>query len=222
FSLPYVDLTGANIETDALIVVSESDARAARLAPFRLVGKDLYVAVKSPNLPDTKRLLDKLAEKYTLGVHLVSDRSLEKAWDRYKDVSFSEVSEKGMLDISGDELKAISQKIKTNKDIADEFSRVITEGGPKSITRVMEIIFGGAIATESSDVHIEAQNNEVRIRFRQDGVLQDIATFDYESYRKLLSRIKLLSEMKLTQTQNAQDGRFTIDFDDKKIEVRVS
>jgi type IV pilus assembly protein PilB len=222
FDLPYIDLSGTNIETDALVVLDEKEARASSIGPFKIVGKDLYLGVRSPNLPETKNVLERLSQKYNLGVHMVSQRSLEKSWDRYKDVSHATMSQGGMLDISTEELKRLAQAIKTNSDIASEFTKVLNNDSMKKTTQLMEIIFGGAIATKSSDVHIEAQDEQVRLRFRQDGVLQDITHFDHESYRKLLSRIKLLSEMKITQTKNAQDGRFTIDYDGKEIEVRVS
>lgn len=222
FKLPYIDLSGVSVETDALSVIEESRARHARLAPFRITGKDLFVGVKSPNLPETKRALDDLGKNYNLGIYMVSDRSLEKAWDRYKDISHARESQGGMLDISPEELKRIAEKINTNEEVAQEITAIIQGKEGKKTTKLMEVIFGGAIATESSDVHIEAQDGQVRLRFRQDGVLQDVVDFDHKSYGKLLSRIKLLSEMKLTQRENAQDGRFTIDFDDKEIEVRVS
>ncbi len=222
FGLAYIDLSGANIETDALMTIPEDEARYAQIAPFKIVGKDLYVGVKSPNLPATKQILEKLAGQYRLGVHMVSMRSLEKAWDRYQDISHALMSQGGMLDISGDELQRIAEEIRTNADVAHRFKDILSSEGGKKTTRLMEIIFGAAIATKTSDVHIEAQDEQVRLRFRQDGVLQDIVDFDHESYKKLLSRIKLLSEMKITQTENAQDGRFTIDFDGKEIEVRVS
>lgn len=222
YDLPYIDLTGATVETDALVVVKRPDAERAFLAPFKIVGEDLYVGVKSPNLPETKKMLVELEKKYNLGVHLVSNRSLEKAWERYDDVSHAMASRGGMLDISGDQLKKIASELKTNGDISAKFQQVMANKSMKKTTQLMEVIFGGAIGTKSSDVHIEAQDEDVRLRFRQDGVLQDITIFDHESYKKLLSRIKLLSEMKITQTENAQDGRFTIDYDDKEIEVRVS
>lgn len=222
FNLPYVDLSGSNIETDALAAVSEPEARAGLIAPFKIVGKDLYVGVKSPNLNQTKKILAELAKKYTLGVHMVSTKSLNKAWERYADMSHALISQGGMLDISTDKLKELAANIKRNSDIANEFNKVLQSKSNKKTTELMEVIFGGAIGTKSSDIHIEAQDENVRVRFRQDGVLQDIVDFDHDSYKKLLSRIKLLSEMKLTQTQNAQDGRFTIDYDGKEIEVRVS
>lgn len=222
FNLPYIDLSGITIETDALSVMKEEDARKARLAPFKIVGKKLYVAVKSPNLPETKQLLSEIEKKYTIGVHMVSDKSLRKAWSRYEDISHAHQTQGGMLDISADDLLRIASQINSNEDISREIESLLAGSQRKKTSELMEIIFGGAIATGASDVHLEAQDEQVRLRFRQDGVLQDITTFSHEAYQKLLSRIKLLSEMKLTQHENAQDGRFTIDFDDKEIEVRVS
>lgn len=222
FNLQYIDLSGTGIETDALKHIPEKIARQAQIAAFKITGKDLHVAVKSPNLPETKKVIEELKKNFNLGIYLVSNRSLEKAWGRYEDISYAENTQGGMLDISADELVRIAQEVKTNGDIAQEVQDILASTEGKKITRLMEIIFGGAIATKSSDVHIEAQDEQVRLRFRQDGVLQDITTIDHESYAKLLSRMKLLAEMKLTQHQNAQDGRFTIDFDEKEIEVRVS
>ncbi len=222
FKLPYIDLSGVNIETDALILIDEETARRAQIAAFKRIGTDLYLAVKSPNLPETKKVLDSLDQKYALGIHMVSDRSLEKAWDRYQDVSKAQLTQGGMLDISEEELAEIAATVHTNEEVAIKIQEVLQNEHTKKITELMEVIFGGAIATKASDIHIEAQNEQVRLRYRQDGVLQDIANIDHESYAKLLSRIKLLSEMKLTQNSNAQDGRFTIDFDEKEIEVRVS
>ncbi len=222
FNLPYIDLSGTTIETDALAVIPEKEARLAKVAGFKLTGKDFYIAVKSPNLPETKKIIVSLQGKYNVGMHMVSTRSLEKAWLRYADVSHAEKTHGGLLDIDQNELKQISENVKSNKDVGAEFTKVLESDSLRKTTQLLEVIFGSAIATKSSDIHIEAQDEQVRLRFRQDGVLQDIVDFDHESYRKILSRIKLLSKMKLTQRENAQDGRFTIDFDGKEIEVRVS
>lgn len=222
FNVSYIDLTGTTIETDALGILTEGESRNAQMALFKKVGKDLHVAVKSPNLPETKKVLDRLKKDYALGIYMASTRSLEKAWERYNDIANSQNVQGGMLDISEEKIKRFVEVIKTNEDIAREFNTILNSESKKKTSQLMEVVFGGAIATGSSDIHIEAQEEQVRIRFRQDGVLYDIVNFDYVTYGKMLSRIKLLSEMKLTQSDNAQDGRFTIDFNEKEIEVRVS
>lgn len=222
FNIPYIDLSGTTIETDALSILSEDESRRALVAGFKVKGKDLYMAVKSPRLPETKKIIERLEKKYNVGMHLVSTRSLEKAWKRYADVSGTKGIRGGLLDIDQENIKRISETIRVNEDIKEQFLDVLNSDSLRKTTSLLEIIFGSAITTKSSDVHIEAQNEKVRMRYRQDGILQDIVSFDHESYKKLLSRIKLLSGMKLTQSSNAQDGRFTIDFDNKEIEVRVS
>ena len=217
-----MDLSGTTIDTNALSVLSEEESRQAQVAGFKLIGEDLYLAVKSPNLPQTKRVIEKLSKKYNIGLHLVSTKSLEKAWERYADITESEDVRGGFLDIDVENLKRITESIKTNRDIKKEFLDILHSDSRRKTSSLLEIIFGSAIATKSSDIHIEAQEDKVRIRYRQDGVLQDVVDFDHETYQKILSRIKILSGMKLTQHNNAQDGRFTIDFDGKEIEVRVS
>jgi type II secretory ATPase GspE/PulE/Tfp pilus assembly ATPase PilB-like protein len=220
--LQYIDLSGTTIDTDALSILSEDESKKALVAGFRLIGDDLHLAIKSPHLPETKKIIEKLKKKYNLGLYMVSMKSLKKAWERYADVSKAQETRGGLLDIDEENLKRISENIKTNKDIRKQFLEVLKSSSKRKTTALLEIIFGSAIATKSSDIHIEAQDEQVRIRYRQDGVLQDIVDFDHETYNKILSRIKLLSKMKLTQHQNAQDGRFTINFDGKEIEVRVS
>jgi type IV pilus assembly protein PilB len=82
-------------------------------------------------------------------------------------------------------------------------------------------MISGALALNASDVHVEPEEKDVRIRYRLDGVLIDILKFDRDTYKLLLSRIKLLSGMKLNVT-GAQDGRFSIILEATEIEIRSS
>jgi len=91
------------------------------------------------------------------------------------------------------------------------------------ITEFLEVLFLGAFTVNASDVHIEPQKEKTRIRYRVDGVLHDITFINQKLYSKILSRIKLLSSLKLNVAKRAQDGRFTIIYNkDEKIEVRSS
>jgi type IV pilus assembly protein PilB len=89
------------------------------------------------------------------------------------------------------------------------------------ISRILEIILAGAISIKASDIHIEAEEDRARLRFRLDGVLQDVMFFKLETYRLLNSRLKLLSGMKLT-SKTAQDGRFAIMIGGEEISIRSS
>jgi len=91
-----------------------------------------------------------------------------------------------------------------------------------TVTQVIEIIIAGAIALDTSDVHIEGQENDAKLRIRLDGVLQDVMILNKKSYDALLSRIKLLSEMKLNISNKPQDGRFSILAGEDSVEIRAS
>ncbi len=222
-NIPYVDLNSMTIETDALATIKKEVSEKIEAACFKLVGKDLYVAVRSPEKPGLREELFRLQnDGFVVGVYLASRRSLEKAWDRYADIAISSKSRSSFLDISPAALDEISKRTKKNEDIAAMIEETENSEGLKRVTQLIEIMLGSSIATGSSDVHIEPQEEEVQIRFRQDGVLRDITKLDHDTYKKINSRIKILSRLKLTQDKQAQDGRFTIDYKDQEIEIRTS
>jgi len=90
------------------------------------------------------------------------------------------------------------------------------------VTELLEAILGGAILLESSDIHIEPEEEKVKLRLRMDGILHDVMIFDFKIYKTLLSRIKLLSGIKLNITDRPQDGRYTILMEETVIEIRAS
>jgi type II secretory ATPase GspE/PulE/Tfp pilus assembly ATPase PilB-like protein len=114
-----------------------------------------------------------------------------------------------------------SQFKKEIKNIAD-FKEKITTSLGKEVTEILEIILGGAIALEVSDIHIEPFEEKVKIRSRIDGILQDVLFIEKEAYEALLSRIKLTSGLKLNITDRPQDGRFSIAIEKTAVEVRSS
>lgn len=219
----YIDLTSIGIDTDALKILTEAESRKREVALFKLVGKQLHVAARSPRRDDVLEIIEKLEhDGYQTTLYMVSTKSLEKAWDRYEDISLASTGRGSFLDISEDALKNIAEQIQTNADVKTMFDSASTEKVSHRISRLIEIIFGSGIALGASDIHIEPQEKEVRLRYRTDGVLHDVLFLDHDTYRMINSRIKLLSELKLTQTQDAQDGRFTINYEGKQIEIRTS
>jgi type II secretory ATPase GspE/PulE/Tfp pilus assembly ATPase PilB-like protein len=90
------------------------------------------------------------------------------------------------------------------------------------VSRILETIIAGALATRASDVHIEPEEAYIRLRYRLDGVLVKVLDFDKDTYSLLLSRVKLLSGLKLNIKQDSQDGRFSVHVKDMDIEIRTS
>ena len=103
----------------------------------------------------------------------------------------------------------ITELQKEVKSISD-FNKKIEESLSAEVSKILEIILGGAILLEASDIHIEPEEEKTKIRVRIDGILQDVTLIDQKIYQNLLSRIKLLSGIKLNITDRPQDGRFSI------------
>jgi type IV pilus assembly protein PilB len=221
--LEYADLGPIPINMDALRVIPEHIARETRVVGFSLIGKKIKVGVLSPNHPKLGEILTSLEnQNYEVTQVVVSQNSLEKAWVRYADLSHSEQSKAGALEISSEEIKTFLSEIHSTEDVKRIVSDILKMKKGLRISKILEIILGGALATKASDIHIEPEETSTRLRYRLDGVLTDIIGLDVETYPLVLSRIKLLSGLKLNVKSEAQDGRFSIKLDSEEIEIRTS
>lgn len=107
------------------------------------------------------------------------------------------------------------------KNIAD-FKTKIEQYIGQSVTKLLDVILFGSITLGASDIHLEPEEDQARLRIRLDGVLQDVVFFEQNTYHSLISRLKLLSKLKLNVTDKPQDGRFSIEVADLLIEIRTS
>ena len=223
FSLDYIDLMLVPINTEALRLIKEETSRKVKIAGFSLIGKKVQVAVLSPSDPDVVAALKGLAEHgFQTIVFVTTTEGLEKAWAHYKELSYSTESTAGALEVSSDEMVEFLNKVHNVKDISDLIQTVLAQKKSYRISRIIEIMLAGALATKASDIHIEPEEEYARLRYRLDGVLNDILKFDKETYALVNSRIKLLSGLKLNIKSEAQDGRFSVKINDSDIEIRTS
>ncbi len=223
YGVEYVNLSGISINTDALRLIPEATAKESKTAAYNIVGKRVSVATVSPQSPKVTEVVQQLREKnYEITVFICSEESLIKAWSRYKDISFASETKGGSLDISSDEIEEYVKKVHSINDIKTSIGEALAMKRSYRVSKVMVIIFAGALSVSSSDIHIEPEETFARIRYRLDGVLTDVIEFDTETYNLILSRIKLLSNLKLNVKDNAQDGRFSIKIYQDDIEIRTS
>lgn len=223
YNITYIDLTTVSINSDGLKLVDEKTATESKVAIFDIVGTKISIAVHSPESPETKDVLDTLTRNgYKPTLFIASIHSLEKAWERYHDISFASETEAGSLDISNEEIESLVQRAKRLEDIALWIKEALEMKKTHRVSKMLSIMMAGALSTKSSDVHMEAGENTARLRYRIDGVLTTVAEFDKETYGLTLSRIKLLSGLKLNIKENAQDGRFTVKLNGNDIEIRTS
>jgi type IV pilus assembly protein PilB len=223
YGYQYVDLFAVTIDVEALGMLEEAVARDAEIALFAKRGNRLSLAIRNPKNPHLETITQTLVTKgYTLDVYMASLSSLSHAWDRYGDVRKAIAAEHGRLDIHDAAIQKFATGIHSHFDVSSLLTNLHRERGPEYISQVVEIILGSAIALFASDIHIEPELNQVRLRFRLDGVLVDIAHLDTRFYTHAISRFKLLSGLKLNVKDEAQDGRFTIHVLEREIEIRTS
>ncbi len=222
YGVPYADLTTTPLDIDALRIINEEEAKEANVAVFNEIDKVVSIGALAPRNPKTVEAVEKIKAKgYEPQIFMVSETSLKKVWERYKDLSYSFETKSGALDISNEQITEFLAQVHTIPDVQNLIGDVLQMKKSYRISRIMEIIIAGALATKASDVHLEPEEEYVRLRYRLDGMLTEILQFDLETYKLLLSRIKLISNLKLN-VSGAQDGRFSIKIAAGEIEIRTS
>lgn len=219
----FVDLRGVSISPEALKLIPEETARNSNILAFEITRKKLSVAIRNPNNPNTQAVLKDLEQKgYETTVFMSSTASLEHGWKRYHDQKDTLAVKRGVLDIDAANIAEQAKKFKTPESVSSYILDIRTLNSARRVSETLESIFAGALSLGASDIHIEPEENVIRLRFRLDGVLHDIIDLELNMYQRLMSRLKLLSGMILNIKDEAQDGRFTFDVGEKKIEVRSS
>ncbi|MEK7502910.1 MAG: GspE/PulE family protein [Patescibacteria group bacterium] len=220
YGIPYIDIGKTTIEIDSLKIIPESEARARKIAVIQSVGKKLQAAVTNPENPSTKEAASKLKdENYEVSLFLVSESGFQRILEKYKEVPEFEEIKPGIVEIE----KSRFEKTTNAKMIRNFLEEKSKQKEAKNATEILGIILEGAIIIEASDIHMEPRENSAIIRLRLDGVLHETAEISADLYKLLLSRIKLVSELKLNVHDRPQDGRFTIRLKNNgDIEARTS
>ncbi len=220
-NLPYINLIEEKIPISikAIEILKEEEAKNAYLVPFQIIKKNLKVALINPELEETKKLLEELKKNYEVQIYVVSINNLEYLLSYYQFVQEELKEISGRVEINHQSLNEIKNQIKKLSDLThliEKFDKPIT-------SQIMEIILAGALATNCSDIHIEPTKEQATLRLRIDGILHIISEkINKNIYFSIINRIKLLSNLKLNINDQPQDGRFTIDLEDRDVEIRTS
>ena len=215
FGLPFSTLKGVPIDTEALNMLSEEEARQSNIAILYKNENKLIVALLDPENQNTQKVVDSLKKQgFTLEILITTPGILHSVLERYKIIK-QKVFKVGAIQIDETELAQLQDQIKNIGDLRNKLASI-------SVTKLLEILIAGALKTEASDIHFEPEINDARLRYRLDGILHDITAIEVAYYEKILNRVKVLSKMKLNIHDAPQDGRFTIKQKSVDIEVRVS
>lgn len=214
--LPYVDLHLYPADPEAVNVLPEADAKKHGLVLFKKDGSHAFLALKNPNDTEAQSYCQALADSrgWRVTLTVASQPSLEKVWASYGKHLLLESLDLMRVSLKGEDLDAFE------KNFGDLLK--LKEHSAISTSQIIEVVLAGATKLRGSDVHIEPGEDTARLRYRIDGILQDIGNLPHSIYHLALARIKMLASMKLNIRDRAQDGHFFILLGEERIDIRVS
>jgi len=213
----HINLVGFPISPEALQLIPRPQAKEKKIIAFLYNGSECRLGAVNPKDPGIEEIVFQVKERTHANVklYMVSENSFTVAEKLYD--SLPEVKEIVMgVQITAEDLKRFDEQMKSLADLNALCQKV-------SITDFVALIVAASLKGGSSDIHIEAEEKEVKVRFRIDGVLQNVASVKAELWPRIVNRFKLFSALKLNVTTVPQDGRFTIFLGSgEKVEVRIS
>lgn len=215
-NLKYINLKGIPIIPEALSLIEEDHAKNLGVVCFYISEDAMKIGTTGPDNPQLKRLINELASEQnkTVDLFLISEKSLEYALKLYSALpKIIEIKEG--VEIAKEDLKKYEQKDLSFDKISELLKRA-------DISEIIIIIMAAAFQVGASDIHIEAEEEGIKVRLRIDGVLHVVASLSNDMWSKIISRIKLISRIKINVVEKPQDGRFTIHLEKEDVDVRVS
>jgi type IV pilus assembly protein PilB len=213
--IPFVSLKNIKIDFEVLTMIPEPVARTHNIIAFKKNDKELEVAMlDTADLP----AIDFVKKKVGLKIlpRLTDTESMRTALRQYQKTLKDEFGEIIMKDAS--ELKIIAEE--NGEELSEKDLKKIAEDLP--VVRIVDTLLRHAIIQGASDIHVEPAENEVIVRYRIDGILNDAMKLPKHAAGTLVARIKVLSNLKLDQKRLPQDGRFKMEMDGQKVAFRVS
>lgn len=219
--VPYINLREKIITSDVLNEIPEKAAMFYKMVPFEKAGNVIKVAMVDLNNIDAMDALKFISIKRSIKteVYLVSKSGFGLAMKQYK--TFGEelknVLENVNRQIVVDEGKQSRKKESNVEKIAEQ----------APVSKIVDIIISNAVEGKASDIHIESEENELKVRYRLDGVLHNSLALPKKISMAVISRIKILSNLKIDETRKPQDGRFRFVFPgsdgmERSVDLRIS
>jgi type IV pilus assembly protein PilB len=214
YNIPLTLLSEVGSSPEALALVPEALARRYQMVPFALEQETKTISVAMINPLDLSAI-DFVEKKTGYRVHAtftMKDEIDRAIAERYSQNLSEEVSA-AIKETSGEE----DVQLKTFD--AKSLANVIREA---PIAKIVETILTFAMKARASDIHIEPQETKIRVRYRIDGILQEKLILPRSVHDAVVSRIKILSDLKIDEKRIPQDGRFSFRVDLDEVDLRVS
>lgn len=212
YKVPYVKLADVGVYPEALSLIPESAARLHGVLPFSVNQQDhtLSVAMRNPLDVTTVNFVEQKT-----GMRVISYFAAQSEIERF-------IAEHYAQNLSSEVSQAVEQTEEIQKkqlDYSDLSGKTIREA---PVTKIVQTILMYSLKTRASDVHIEPQEDKTRVRYRIDGILQEKLILPKSVHNAVVSRIKILSGLKIDERRLPQDGRFDFTDHDTQVDLRVS
>ncbi len=208
--LAYVDLTKFKVDSSLLKHIPKDLSEKFQAVPFGISDNKINIAMIDPNNVQAIDFIEKKS-KMTAAAYMTSAESIRNVLDQYQDIS-SEVSR----DLGANQTDSAPEK---GSGSGDNENNLIQDA---PVTRAVNTILDYAARSKASDIHIEPREKTVKVRYRVDGILHDEMNLPLHIHPALVSRIKILSNLKIDEHRVPQDGRFDLKAEGKDIDLRVS
>lgn len=214
YNIEYVDLREEHIPSEILNQIPEEAASHYKFVPFFSDDEKIKVAQLDPEEAKSQEALRFFAWQRGKKIesYICSEGSFKNVFRQYHIIN-TEVK-KALEDIQSS-IKKPNENLDSAKNLEN-----LTEEAP--VSKIVDMILRTAVDARASDIHIEPVDGKLRIRNRVDGVLQTNSEFPESLQLPIVSRIKILSNLKIDEQRKPQDGRFQINLDGKLIDFRVS
>ncbi|PIZ44343.1 type II secretion system protein GspE [candidate division WWE3 bacterium CG_4_10_14_0_2_um_filter_41_14] len=212
-SMPFVDVANISISADVVAKIPESVARHYTLIPVSVEGDALQVAMKDPLDLQVIEFLETKTSLNIKPVIAVPDDILRSINQNYNVGIEKEVT--AALRETESEVDKVEKELKN----LDEAQDVINSA---PVARIVSTTLEYAMKSKASDVHIEPLEDRTRVRFRIDGVLRERLSLPPRVHNSVISRIKILSHLKIDEKRIPQDGRFSFASGKEEVDLRVS
>ncbi len=219
-NVPYVDLKDFAVDAAVLKEVPEKAALFYKFIPFERKKDVVKFAMADPlNIEalDAIKFIS-LRKDFSANIFLLSKNGFMTAVKQYTTLSDELSAALENVD------KKIEEKKEDKGDQKEEVKRIIEEA---PVSKIVDIIVSHAVEGKASDIHIEPTQNELRVRYRLDGVLHDSLVLPKKISMAVVSRIKILADLKIDETRKPQDGRFRFNIIDSNgmdrgVDLRIS
>jgi len=214
--LPYLNVQHFPLNQESLHIIPETDARRLKLVPLLVSEQEVRLGTTDFNNPEVNQYINEL-KQHRQGhylVYLISDYGLGLVFKAYAGLAKTRTIVTGVT-ITEKDIKKYSGTIK-------DFARVNEMLQKATLTELVTILIAGALELRASDIHVEAEEASITVRYRVDGTLYVTAQIRQQLWPQIISRLKLLAKLKLNITDQPQDGRFTIHLENDTVDVRVS